>query len=152
MELTENMLWLLKQAFHLALRTVNEGVADRGGGVTLAQVGLMRQLTSRPGLSGAELSRQLLITPQAVQLALKILEKRGLVERKPDPTHGRILQTFLTDHGHEVAAAVVGDAIAAHHDVFGVLTTAEQQTLHDLLGRVVEQGTGHNMFPDHIDN
>ena len=49
-----------------------------------------------------------------------------------------------------MAEAVVSDAIAAHDKVFGVLTTAEQETLRDLLGRVVEQGTGHQLHPDHI--
>jgi hypothetical protein len=33
--------------------------------------------------------------------------------------------------------------------VFGVLSSDEQQQLHDLLGRVVEKGTGHALFTDH---
>jgi len=41
--------------------------------------------------------------PQGVQLALKELERRALVERKQDPQHGRILQAFLTDQGRKVA-------------------------------------------------
>ena len=32
------------------------------------------------------------------------LEKRGLVERKSDTSHGRILCTELTDQGHKVVA------------------------------------------------
>jgi len=31
-----------------------------------------------------------------------------------------------------------------------VLTSAEQDTLRELLGRVIEQGTGHQLNPDHI--
>ena len=73
-----------------------------------------------------------------------------MVERKQDPQHGRILQTFLTDHGRKVAEAVVSDAIAAHTKVFGVLTSDEQETLRELLGRVIEQGTGHKLHADHI--
>ena len=86
-----------------------------------------------------------------MQLALTALERRGLVERKQDPQHGRILQAFLTDQGRKVAEAVVSDAIAAHDKVFGVLTNAEQKTLRELLARVVEQGTGHELYEDHID-
>lgn len=86
-----------------------------------------------------------------MQLALKELERRELVERKQDPQHGRILQAFLTDEGRTVAEAVVSDAIAAHDRVFGVLSAAEQKTLRELLGRVVEQGTGHRLHADHID-
>lgn len=148
-ELTDNILWLLKQAFYFSLTSVNEAVSEHG--VSTAQIGVLRQLSNEPGLSGAELARRLLITPQGVQLALTALEKRGLVERKQNPAHGRILQAFLTNDGRKVAAAVVHDAIAAHDKVFGVLSKAEQDTLRELLGRVVEQGTGHELYADHID-
>jgi DNA-binding MarR family transcriptional regulator len=60
------------------------------------------------------------------------------------------LQAYLTDEGRDVAAAVVSDAIAAHEAVFGVLTAEEQQTLRELLAKVVEKGTGHTLFKDHI--
>lgn len=150
MELTDNILWLLKQAFHFSLNTVNDAISSHG--VTTAQTGLMRQLANEPGLSGAELARRLLISPQGVQLALTALERRGLVERKQDPQHGRILRAYLTDRGQAVASAVVADAIAAHEQVFGVLTDDEQRQLHDLLTRVVEKGTGHSLSIDHIDS
>lgn len=149
MELTDNILWLLKQAFYFSLTTVNDAVSEHG--VSTAQIGVLRQLTNEPGLSGAELARRLLISPQGVQLALTALEKRGLVERKQNPQHGRILQAFLTDEGRTVAAAVVSDAIAAHERVFGVLSPEEQQTLRELLSRVVEKGTGHELFDDHVE-
>ena len=149
-ELTDNILWLLKQAFYFTLTTVNEAVSEHG--VSTAQIGVLRQLSNEPGLSGAELARRLLISPQGVQLALTALERRNLVQRKQDPQHGRILQAYLTDQGRKVAGAVVHDAIAAHDKVFGVLSRDEQKTLRELLGRVVEQGTGHELFADHVDN
>ena len=149
MEQTDNILWLLKQAWYFSLTTVNDEVSEHG--VSTAQIGVLRQLSTEPGLSGAELARRMLISPQGVQLALTALERRGLVERKQDPQHGRILQAFLTDQGRKVAQNVVNDAIAAHDKVFGVLTKAEQKTLRDLLARVVEQGTGHELHADHID-
>ena len=149
MEFGENTLWLLKQAFYFSLTTVNDAVKDHG--VSIAQIGVLRQLANEPGLSAAELARRLLITPQGVQLALAALEKRGLVERKQDPQHGRILQVFLTDEGRQVTAAVVSEAVAAHDRVFGVLGADEQEQLRSLLGRVVEQGTGHPLHKDHVD-
>ncbi len=147
-ELVDNILWHLKQAWYFALTAVNDAVSQHG--VSTAQIGVLRQLANEPGLSGAELARRLLITPQGVQLALKALEQRKLVERKPDPQHARILKAYLTDEGRDVAAAVVGDAVAAHEAVFGVLSPDEQRTLRELLARVVEKGTGHTMFEDHV--
>jgi DNA-binding MarR family transcriptional regulator len=150
MELTDNILWLLKQAFYYSLTTINDAMSAHG--VSTAQIGVLRQLANEPGLSGADLARRLLISPQGVQFALTSLERRGLVERKRDPQHGRILQAYLTGEGRDIAATVVSDAVAAHDQVFGVLTTEEQQALRDLLGRIVEKGTGHELFNDHVDN
>jgi DNA-binding MarR family transcriptional regulator len=148
MELVDNILWHLKQAWYFSLTAVNDAVRDHG--VSTAQIGILRQLADEAGLSGAELARRLLITPQGVQLALKSMEDRGLVYRKPDPRHARILKVYLTDKGRGVAAAAVSDAIAAHEAVFDVLTPDEQQVLRDLLAKVVEKGTGHTLFNDHI--
>jgi DNA-binding MarR family transcriptional regulator len=149
MEFGKNTLWLLKQAFYFSLTTVNDAVKEHG--VSISQIGVLRQLSGEPGLSAAELARRLLITPQGVQLALTALEKQGLIERKQDPQHGRILQVFLTEKGRGVASSAVSDAIEAHDAVFGVLSPAEQDQLRALLTRVVEQGTGHTLFGDHVE-
>jgi DNA-binding MarR family transcriptional regulator len=148
-ELTDNILWLLKQAFYFSLTTVNEAVSEHG--VSTAQIGVLRQLSNEPGLSGAELARRLMISPQGVQLALTALQRRGLVQRKRDPQHGRILQAYLTEDGRNLASVVVADALEVHDRVFGVLSTDEQEMLRDLLSRIVEQGTGHELFTDHVE-
>jgi DNA-binding MarR family transcriptional regulator len=150
MELTENILWLLKQAFYFSLTTVNDAISTHG--VSTAQIGVLRQLSNEPGLSGAELARRLLISPQGVQLALTALERQHLVERKQDPQHKRILQAYLTDEGRRVVREVLSDAVAAHEKVFGVLNAQEQETLRELLSRVVEKGTGHELFKDHVED
>ncbi|WP_345497709.1 MarR family winged helix-turn-helix transcriptional regulator [Nocardia callitridis] len=146
MELTDNILWLLKQAFYYSLTTVNDAMEPHG--VSTAQIGVLRQLANESGLSGAELARRLTITPQAAQMALTSLERRGLVVRKQDPHRGRVLQAYLTDTGRDVAAAVVEDALLVHERVFGVLDAEEQRTLRELLGKVIEQGTGNKRFTD----
>ena len=150
MELTENLLWLLKQAFYFSLTSVNDAISTHG--VSTAQIGVLRQLSNEPGLSGAELARRLLISPQGVQLALTALERQGLVERKQDPQHKRILQAYLTGEGRKVVTAVLTDALAAHEEVFGVLSADEQETLRELLSRVVEKGTGHELFKDRMES
>ncbi len=149
MELTDNILWLLSQAFYYSMTNINDAMSVHG--VSAAQLGVLRQLAHEPGLSGAELARRLLVSPQGVQLALTALEKRGLLERKRDPQHGRVLQGYLTREGRTVVATAIGDALAAHENVFGVLSTDEQETLRELLGRIVEKGTGHQLFNDRAD-
>ena len=136
----ENLLWLLKQAWHYSGHTVNEAISQHG--VTSAQTGLLRQLADEPGLSGAELARRLLISPQGAQLALATLEKSGLIERKPDPEHGRIQRAYLTERGRRTVTAANADAVVAHDELFSVLNPQERKTLAELLSRIVVQGHG----------
>ncbi|BBY33024.1 MarR family transcriptional regulator [Mycolicibacter minnesotensis] len=139
-DLSRNLLWLLKQAFYYSLTTVNEAIGHHG--VSSAQIALLRQLADEPGLSGAQLARRLLITPQGAQLAVSALERRGLVERTRDPRHGRILRAYLTEEGRAVTAVVVTDALDAHDEVFGVLSSDEQEALRGLLTRFVDHHNG----------
>ena len=53
MEQTDNILWLLKQAWYFSLTTVNDAVSEHG--VSTAQIGMLRQLATEPGLSGCRL-------------------------------------------------------------------------------------------------
>lgn len=48
---------------------------------------------------GADLARAVHTTPQAMNGVLATLEREGLIERHPHPTHGRILQATLTSEG-----------------------------------------------------
>ena len=133
----EHVLWLLKRAFHYGHRAVNEAV--RPHGVTPTQIGALNRLVQEPGLSGAELARRLLVTPQAAQLALASLEERGLVERRPDPHHGRIVRTYLTEQGQKVVALCMDEALRAEGDFLAVLDPAERKQLIDLLTRLATQ-------------
>ncbi|MCX2930564.1 MarR family transcriptional regulator [Mycobacterium sp. CVI_P3] len=143
----ENLLWLLKQAFHYAGHTVNEAISHHG--VTSAQIGLLRQLADEPGLSGADLARRLLISPQGAQLALAPLARNGLIERKPDPEHGRIQRAYLTEKGRRILAMAHVDAMTAYESLFSVLTAGERKTLAELLVRIVVQGHGEVSFTLH---
>ena len=137
MDVNNDLMWLLKRAFHLGLHTLNDATSNYG--VTTAQLGLMRLLAAHPGLSGADVARRLLVTPQGAQLALAALERSGLVERKPDTNHGRIQRAYLTEEGRRVASACLADAVAAHRALFGVLDADEQNALRGLLLRLVDQ-------------
>ncbi|HWE55473.1 MAG TPA: MarR family transcriptional regulator [Acidimicrobiales bacterium] len=112
-------MWLLKRAFHNAHRSVNEAV--RPYGITPTQMGALRRLMDEPGLSGAELARRLLVTPQAAQLAVSSLERQGLVERTPDPGHGRIVRTSVTTEGRRVMRSCLPRAHTAETAFLSVL-------------------------------
>src|SRR5215211_5941390 len=73
--------------------------ALRAHGLTGAQYAVLSVLARDAGLSGADLARACNTTPQAMNGVLATLERDGLVERRPHPTHGRILQATLTPEG-----------------------------------------------------
>jgi DNA-binding MarR family transcriptional regulator len=133
----EHALWLLKRAFHFGHRAVNDAV--RSYGVTPTQMGALNRLVQEPGLSGAEMARRLLVTPQAAQLALTALEKNGLVERRPDAKHGRIVRTYLTDEGQRVVDLCLERSFKAEDEFLSVLDAGERRTLIDLLSRLAKQ-------------
>jgi DNA-binding MarR family transcriptional regulator len=89
--------YLLRQAwnaFHGAMES-----ALRNHGLTGAQYAVLSVLARDPGLSGADLARACNTTPQAMNGVLATLERNGLVDRRPHPTHGRVLQANLTREG-----------------------------------------------------
>src|SRR4029078_10741614 len=89
--------YLLRQAWN-SFSGAMESIL-RGHGLTGAQYAVLSVLARYPGMSGADLARACNTTPQAMNGVLATLERDGLVERHPHPTHGRILQVVLTREG-----------------------------------------------------
>jgi DNA-binding MarR family transcriptional regulator len=89
--------YLLRQAWY-AFRTAMEA-ALRAEGLSGAQYAALSVLARDAGLSGADLARACNTTPQAMNGVVATLERAGLVARRAHPTHGRILQAYLTDEG-----------------------------------------------------
>ena len=89
--------YLLVQAWHTMRAALD--AALRPHDLTAPQYAALSVLARDPGLSGADLARACNITPQAINEVLATLERKHMVERRPHPTHGRILQATLTDEG-----------------------------------------------------
>ena len=132
----DNVNWLMKRAYYQQRRAVHE--AMRPYGVTGAQGGVLIRLSEDPGMSGADLARELLISPQAAQVALTSLEKRGLIERKPDAAHGRILRAFLTSEGERLARLCQKAGYVVQETMLARFSEREQAQLVKLLLRVIE--------------
>ncbi len=75
-------------------------------------------------MSGADLARVALLTPQTVGVIIRNLERDGAIRKTPHPVHGRVLQWTLTRrgatlldkcrrHAHGAGAAAGGRALGA---------------------------------------
>ena len=99
--------YLLRQAWHAFRAAMDAALrAHRLNGPQYAVLSVLRR---DPGMSGADLARACNTTPQAMNGVLATLERAGLVERRPHPTHGRILQVTLSAKGERALDATTPD-------------------------------------------
>ena len=89
--------YLLRQAQAAARLTLERALADLR--VTPPQFAVLTMLKAYPGLSGADVARVALLTPQTVGLIIRNLERGGAIRKIPHPVHGRVLQWTLTRRG-----------------------------------------------------
>jgi DNA-binding MarR family transcriptional regulator len=136
MQRPAQIAWLMQEAVHYTRKAVDEAV--RAHGVTVSQWAVLYRLARRPGLSGAELAREMLLTPQAAHQALTTLVRKGLVERKPDPNHARIFRAVLTDDGRRLAERCRADSLAIHGKLMAAFDTDEREAFTDLLRRYID--------------
>lgn len=102
-------------------------------GLTTPQYAALSVLADGSGLSGAELARRSFVTAQTMNGILANLEAAGLIERRPHPEHGRVLQAYLTESGERLVSRAheeVGDieelmlsdlASEEHHNLLEML-------------------------------
>jgi DNA-binding MarR family transcriptional regulator len=89
--------YLLRQA-QLTLRAALDH-ALRELGLTTPQYSVLSVLDIEPGLSGAELARTSMLTPQTTNGIMVALERAGHIVRTPATRDARVLQARLTDTG-----------------------------------------------------
>ena len=89
--------YLLRQAQAATRLTMERALAELG--VTSPQFAVLTMLKAYPGLSGADVARVALLTPQTVGVIIRNLERDGAIQNTPHPIHGRVLQWTLTRRG-----------------------------------------------------
>jgi DNA-binding MarR family transcriptional regulator len=92
-----HLAYLLRQAQAATRLTLERALAELK--VTPPQFAVLTMLRAYPGLSGADLARVALLTPQTVGVIIRNLERDGAIRKMPHPVHGRVLQWNLTRHG-----------------------------------------------------
>src|SRR5215216_8006157 len=100
-------------------------MALRPHGLTLAQYGVPSVVAREPGASGADLARACSTTAQAMNGVLATLERETLIERRPHPTHGRILQATLSSEGQRRLEAANPAVRALEREIERGLTADE---------------------------
>lgn len=116
--------------------------------LTPPDTGILRLLRMAAGISQQELSAKLQIHPSRLVGILDNLEKRKLVERKPNPTDRRLYSLHLTKNGGETLEKI-GKIAREHQDaLLAALSTDERQQLTGMLHKIADQqGLARGVHP-----
>lgn len=83
--------------------------------------------------SNADLATRAFITPQAMNEVVQVLEQRKLVTRRPDPSHGRIVNLLLTKRGIEVLEECDAAVRRLEQTMLAGLTAPQREAFRDAL-------------------
>jgi DNA-binding MarR family transcriptional regulator len=125
----------------LLRRRIGEVLAPHG--LTVSQYTALSVMRAGAGLSNAQLARRVQITPQSMNEVVAQLAGQKLIQRRPDPAHGRAIRTDVTPRGERVLDACDNDVDALEQDLLAGLHVAEIEQMHELLvGCVRRLGAG----------
>jgi DNA-binding MarR family transcriptional regulator len=130
------LLYLIGR-FHTVLRAeLGRRLAPTG--LTIAEYTALSVLGAGSGLSGAQLARRSLVTPQAMNQVLASLEEKGLVSRPPDPGlrprgHHRARAATLTPAGRRSVGRAQRLIDELEDTAFSTLDRSERAALAGVL-------------------
>ena len=93
----------------------------------------LRVLSKYPGRSNAELARDLMVSPQAMNIVLRSLEERGLVSRPATVSSGRSLPAHLTREGTDLLKRTDAGVRAADRKVMANLSAEQRREFKRIL-------------------
>jgi DNA-binding MarR family transcriptional regulator len=128
------LAYLLRQAQAATRLAMERALADLG--VTSPQFVVLTMLRAYPGLSGADLARVALQTPQTVGVIIHNLERDGAIKKAPHPIHGRVLQWTVTRRGAALLEQCRRRADAIERRLAAGLTTKEQAVIRRWLAKL----------------
>jgi DNA-binding MarR family transcriptional regulator len=127
--------YLLKQAHQLMRAAIENRARAAGLTMTFPHMAALYLLSESPGLSGAQLARWAMVSPQTMNQILTRLEADGLIVRERDPEHGRILRARVTDLGMQRFQRGVAMADGLIEEAQSDFSAGERAELLRLLGK-----------------
>ena len=128
---------LLRLAWQAVRERIYEGVLEAGyTDLSPAHVLLFRWPTL-DGLRPSELAARHQLSRQSINDLLGDLEKRGYLERTPDPTDGRARIVRLTERGWNVSQVLNDTGLATESEWARAIGEARFAEFRDTLGELV---------------
>jgi DNA-binding MarR family transcriptional regulator len=120
-------------------RAVRRAINDRVSvyGLTVLQYTTLSVLGRRDELSNAQLARRAYMSPQAMSEVIEALETKGLIKRRPLPTHRRVYPATLTAKGRKTLAACEKLVDELEAEMLGSLSADEEAAFRNYLTAAV---------------
>ena len=131
---TGYLAYLLRQAQAATRLAMERSLTELG--VTTPQFVVLTMLKAYPGLSGADLARVALLTPQTVGVIIGNLERDGAIRKTPHPVHGRVLQWTLTRRGSSLLEKCRRRVSAVERRLVAGLPTKAEATIRRWLSKI----------------
>ena len=125
---------LLRRAHQRATQIFLDGFG--AAAVTPTQWAALARLAEEGGASQNQLGRLTAMDPATVQGVIQRLEKRGLIDREPDPDDRRRTRLKLTPEGLELVARHSATGARVSASTLAPLTEAEAATFLELLRKL----------------
>ncbi|MDZ4782231.1 MAG: MarR family transcriptional regulator [Planctomycetia bacterium] len=109
------------------------------GGVTADQFVLLSILAEGDQITQQELGRRASSDPNTIRAMLVLLEKQGLVARRPHPTDGRARSVTLTTKGRKTYQRLWKISDLMRQQIAALFKQSEITALLDGLSRIAER-------------
>lgn len=107
-------------------------------GLSFPEFICLRILENFPGMSNAEMARQIGVSPQAMNIVVRALQDRDLVVRPTTVASGRSRPTELTRAGHVLVRETDAGVRAADDRLLADLTPAQRREFRRILADLAD--------------
>ena len=131
---TNSLGYLLRKSFRSMSRSLENRTSSHG--VTASQWHFLRVLWIGDGISQRELADRVNMREPTVVIAVKRLEKAGLIYREKSSEDGRRINVFLTDKAKQLEEELMPMVEEVNDLATMGMTDAEKQELRRLLRKL----------------
>ena len=127
----ESFGYLCRVAFRRFARVLENGTLEHG--ISSGQWRFLRVLWVEDGIMQRELSRRVDMREPTTVVALRGLEKAGLIERKRDDADKRVMRVFLTPKAKELESVLMPYVVAVNERAKKGLSEKDLETVQRAL-------------------
>jgi DNA-binding MarR family transcriptional regulator len=119
-----------------------------GCGVTADQYVVLRVVGDQPGLALCELAEVIATDPSSIGAAVRLMERRGWLIRRPNPDDGRAYRVMLTRKGRALLERLIDAATPLRAALRQPFDQRERAQFIEYLDRIVDACGGRTQCDD----